>query len=318
MTTDVVTLIIGRNEGARLVRCLASVRAAGTPIVYVDSGSTDDSVAEARKAGAHVVELDMSRPFTAARARNAGLETLAADPPRYVQFLDGDCELERDWIATARAFLDDNDKVAAVSGRLRERFPEATIYNRLADAEWDTPVGQADACGGIVMMRHGALDGVGGFNPSLIAGEEPELCVRLRRQGWVIWRLDADMALHDIAMTRFSQWWRRSRRAGHAFAEGHRMHGAPPERMNADRVRRAVVWGLALPLACVVGAVFVSPWALLLALAWPVQIARLRRQGLDLTHAVFLTLGKLPEAQGILGYWLDRILARPARIIEYK
>ena len=58
-----------------------------------------------------------------------------------------------------------------------------------------------------VFMR--GLYGVGGFNPAVIAGEEPELCVRLRQAGWKIHRLDAEMTLHDAAMTSWRQWWKR-------------------------------------------------------------------------------------------------------------
>lgn len=64
--------VIGRNEGDRLRRCLNSVRAIADRVVYVDSGSIDDSVDMSRAQGVLVVELDMVTPFTAARARNAG------------------------------------------------------------------------------------------------------------------------------------------------------------------------------------------------------------------------------------------------------
>jgi len=65
-----------------------------------------------------------------------------------------------------------------------------------------------------------AFQAVGGFDPDIIAAEDDELCLRIRTQGWSIVRLDSDMATHDMAMTRFRQWWRRSVRTGHAYAEG--------------------------------------------------------------------------------------------------
>jgi glycosyltransferase involved in cell wall biosynthesis len=73
MTHDIAAIAIGRNEGERLVRCFASLQGRVGLIVYVDSGSTDGSVAAAQDSGAEVVALDLSVPFTAARARNAGL-----------------------------------------------------------------------------------------------------------------------------------------------------------------------------------------------------------------------------------------------------
>lgn len=314
---QVGAVAIGRNEGAHLVRCLASLTPVADRVVYVDSGSTDGSVEVARAAGAEVVELDLSVPFTAARARNEGLARLAeGDIPPFVQFVDGDCELQPGWIAAATAFLEDRPGVAVVCGRRRERHPEASLWNRLIDREWDTPVGEARACGGDALMRTAPLREVGGFDPRLIAGEEPELCVRLRAAGWRVWRLDAEMTLHDAGMTKVSQWWRRTARAGHAAAEGMAMHGGPPERHGADMTRRALLWGLALPLAAVLGT-FATPWALLLLLAYPAQILRLaRREGL--ARASFLTLGKIPEAQGALTYALRRLRGGPSRIIEYK
>jgi GT2 family glycosyltransferase len=314
---EVGAVAIGRNEGARLGRCLASLAPVVGRVVYVDSGSTDGSVAAARAAGAEVVELDPSRPFTAARARNEGLARLAEGGlPPLVQFVDGDCELQPGWISVAAAFLDAHPDVAVAGGRRREQHPEASLWNRLIDREWDTPVGEARACGGDALMRTAALGEVGGFDARLIAGEEPELCVRLRAAGWRVWRLDAEMTLHDAAMTRPGQWWRRSARAGHAAAEGAAMHGAPPERHGVDKTRRSLLWGLALPLAASLGA-FVTPWALLLLLAYPAQILRLsRREGW--VRATFLTLGKLPEAQGALTYAVRRLRGGPGRLIEYK
>lgn len=318
---SISAVVIGRNEGARLIACLDSLAAGDIGrVVYVDSGSDDGSQEAARARGAQVVLLDTSRPFTAARARNAGFEAvMRQDPaPAYVQFIDGDCLLDSGWIATARAFLEAHPDVAVVCGRRRERFPEASVYNRLIDREWDTPVGEARACGGDALMRSNALAAAGGYNPLLIAGEEPELCVRLRQAGWRVWRLDAEMTLHDAALTRLSQWWRRARRAGHAYAEGAALHGAPPEGHYVPQRRRAVLWGLALPLATLL-ALFISPWlALALLLLWPLQILRgWKRQG-DLAAALAMTFCKLPEAQGVLTYFWRRLTRAQSRLIEYK
>ena len=313
----VAAVLIGRNEGARLQAALASIPAGVAPVVYVDSGSTDGSVAAAGAAGARVVRLNIAQPFTAARARNEGFAALQADTTDYVQFIDGDCTLDPDWIATATAFLDANPVAAVACGRRRERFPEVSVYNRLCDAEWNTAIGPAGACGGDALMRASAFAAVGGFNGTLIAGEEPELCVRLRAAGWEIWRLDAEMTLHDAAMTRFGQWWKRTRRSGHAFAEGAALHGRPPERHCIRETRSALAWGLGLPAAVVLGTVLLSPWALLLSLAWPAQFLRLAPR-LGPTRAAFLMLGKTPEALGVVEYGWGRITGKRRGLIEYK
>lgn len=308
-------VVIGRNEGARLIACLASLRGQVARIVYVDSGSTDGSVDAARAAGAEVVALDMTQPFTAARARNAGWQQLSGDG--LVQFVDGDCTVRPDWIAQGAAYLAAHPDSAVVCGRRREMAPGASVYNRVIDMEWDTPVGAARACGGDALMRLDALRAVGGFDASLIAGEEPDLCLRLRAAGWGIWRLDAEMTLHDAALTRSGQWWQRSRRAGHAFAEGAARHGAPPERHWVAETRRALLWGAALPLAIVLGAVL-HPWALMLLLAYPAQLIRLARRSGDWGWAALTLLSKFAEAQGVLGYHLRRLSGRKRGLIEYK
>ena len=172
--------------------------------------------------GATVVKLDTSRPFNAARARNEGFATLTAQNRniRFVQFVDGDCELDGNWLATAVPFLSGRNDVGVVCGRRRERHPEKSVYNALCDLEWDTPIGEAAACGGDSLVRADAFKAVGGFDARLIAGEEPELCARLRQAGWKIWRLDAEMTCHDAAMTRFGQWWKRAVRSGYGYAQG--------------------------------------------------------------------------------------------------
>lgn len=309
---SVAAIVIGRNEGARLIACLDALEEVA-PVIYVDSGSTDGSVAAAQARGARVVTLDMQRPFTAARARNAGLAALP-DATEFVQFLDGDCVMQKGWVKAARAHLAAHSDTAVVCGRRREMHPQASVYNALIDAEWDTPVGQTLACGGDALMRVDAVRSVGGYRDDLIAGEEPELCVRLRRAGWHIWRLNAEMTAHDAQITRFPQWWRRSMRAGHAFAEGAALHGAAPERHWVAQTRRALLWGAVLPALLIPASMLVGLWVWLI---YPVQVARLARRG-GIAWAFFTVLGKFAEAFGALGYYWRRLRGGRIRLIEYK
>lgn len=310
---------IGRNEGERLRRCLASIPP-GQIVVYVDSGSTDGSVEAARAAGAHVVALDMARPFTAARARNEGWQALllVAQAVEYIQFVDGDCEFEPGWIDTATAFLDAHPNVAVVCGRRRERFPEASIYNRLCDAEWDTPVGEAATCGGDALIRAAALKAVGGYDGLLMAGEEPELCLRLRSAGWRIHRLDAPMTIHDAAMLRQRQWWLRARRCGYGYAQVWDVTRHRGEPLFARELARAVFWAGGLPLASLLLALAID-WrvALLAPLAWLAQIGRLAgRDGV--AGAALLVLEKFAELGGALAYARRRLGGVASHAITYK
>ncbi|MFK7753075.1 MAG: glycosyltransferase family 2 protein [Sedimentitalea sp.] len=311
-------VVIGRNEGDRLLACLASLAPQVRRIVYVDSGSSDGSADAARAFGAVVVNLDMTRPFTAARARNAGVAQLTVGDTDYVQFVDGDCSVVDGWIAQARAYLEATPNAAVVCGRRREEHPEHSRYNRFCDDEWNTPIGPALACGGDALMRLDAVVGVGGYREDLIAGEEPELCVRLRQSGWAIFRLDGEMTLHDAKILRFAQWWKRTKRAGHAFAEGADLHGAPPERHWVGETRRALIWGAGLPLGLGLLAVLV-PFGWLALAIYPLQVLRLaRRDGTGLVTALFSVLGKFAEAQGALQYYFSKVQGRKTRLMEYK
>jgi GT2 family glycosyltransferase len=255
----------------------------------------------ARSLGVEVVELDLARPFTAARARNAGFHQLLQNNAEltFVQFIDGDCELRESWLQAALRHLSEHSQVAVACGRRRERFPDATAYNRLCDLEWDTPVGETQACGGDFLVRADAFRQVDGFQEDLIAGEEPDLCFRLRKREWKIARLDEEMTLHDAAMTRIGQWWQRSKRSGYADMEASQRRGRYEPQLRR-RVWSNLLWSL--PPA----------WPL-----WPVLWARVyRRRGA--LYASHIVAGKLAHTAGILAYWSRRLYRRKPKLIEYK
>jgi len=215
--------------------------------------------------------------------------------------------------------------VGVVCGRRRERYPQASIYNLLCDCEWNTPVGEATACGGDAMMRVEAFEAAGRFNPSIIAGEEPELCVRVRQQGWKIWRLDAEMTLHDAAMLRFGQWWKRSLRAGHAYAEGAWRHGGKPERFWVRESLSIWFWGAAIPIIALGAAWGTGSRSLVLLLVYPLLVAKIYRseqQRLQpkqaFLYALFCVIGKFANLLGQLKFHFNRLSGRQNQLIEYK
>lgn len=315
-------IAIGRNEGERLARCLASL-AHIRPLIYVDSGSQDGSVALARAAGAHVVELSAQRPFTAARARQEGFEALEMlGLPDHVFFIDGDCEMAPGFDAAAVAALDGAPDLGLVTGWRSEIYPEASIYNALCDFEWHRPAGDIATCGGDMVVRVAAYRAVGGFNGQVIAAEDDEFCLRLGKAGWRLHRLPIAMSSHDAAMTRFGQWWRRAGRSGHGFAQVGDLH---PEFFRPER-RRVWFYGLLLPLLFMVGLLW-SGWlaagvAALYLLSYLRSLRGLARAGLaprKAAHqALFLSLSKFPNLIGMLTYFWRKIRASDMRIIEYK
>jgi len=327
-------VLIGRNEGQRLIRALDAARAASEALVYVDSGSDDQSVEAARARGADVIELDRGSPFTAARARNAGWRRLVERRPdaALVQFIDGDCELEPGWIARGASELAADPGLAAVCGRRRERHPQYSVFNRLIDLEWDTPIGEAESCGGDALMRVAALRAVGGFDDSAPSAEEPELCARLGRAGWRVRRIDSPMTVHDADLKRLGQWWRREVRTGYGGLNAKRAYGLTL----FDRpLRAARRWVLGWPAAVALLAGAGGAWAGVPgsvvggaagAALLPVAAARLAvgrwRRGLDartaVAYGVWTMLAKAPQALGQVLWWRDRWRGRGARLVEYK
>ena len=327
-------VVIGRNEGERLKVCLRSTVGACERTVYVDSGSTDGSVEAARALGAEVVNLDMAIPFSAARARNAGARRLLELDASIeaIQFIDGDCEMHRDWFGVAIAALDADPSIGMICGRLRERNVRASVYNRLCDVEWNRAPGRVQACGGLVMVRREVLERTGGYDERLVAGEDPELCIRAGAAGWGVLRLASDMAVHDAGMTRFGQWWKRMRRGGWGFAASAALHGSLTGGYKVGAVVSALVWGLAMPslmLAMLVASAW-WPWALWAMVLVVALYARLlvktfrwtRKAGVAkgdaAIYAVFCTLAKTAEGLGVLQYAMQRLRGRQGRLIEYK
>ena len=322
-------VVIGRNERERLKGCLRSLASRVDLVVYVDSGSTDGSVEHARSVGVEVIELDTSRPFSAARARNSGflgVRDLRADV-ELVQFVDGDCELIDGWLDRAVAVMGERAEVAVVCGRTKEANRSGSIYKRLCDMEFEHASGYVDSCGGIFLARAEALERIGGFDETIVAGEEPELCLRLRKSGWSILRLDDAMVWQDSGIERFRQWWKRSMRSGHAYAEAMDRHGPEGERFGVRESVSIWMWGLG-PL--ILGAGLAWPthyWSLLVLVLYPLQALRIamRRQRLQgnrigdaALYGTFVMLGKWAQMTGQVRYWSNRIRGRQGGLIEYK
>lgn len=327
-------VVIGRNEGERLRRCLNSV-ASVAACVYVDSGSTDGSVALARGLGVSVIQLTSPPRFTAARARNAGLRHLLAERPDlvFVQLVDGDCELQPVWLASGLKALQAESDLALVFGRRRERYPARSVYNALCDDEWNVPIGYAPVAGGDILCRVAALRAIGGYREDMIAGEDPDMALRLRAVGWRLRRIEVEMTLHDAAIFRFGQWWRRMERSGHAFAELAERHPTTRQPDWRHLCRSIVVWALVTPIGFV-SACAMAPLqgtgtlipAVMLLLLWPAKMARIaaakRRLGLDPHTAraagILMMIGKFPELQGLIRFYVNRLLGRRSHLIEYK
>lgn len=326
-SNNIGVVVIGRNEGDRLKRCLSSVLNQNDTIVYVDSGSSDTSVEYAKSQGIEVIQLDMTIPFSAGRARNEGFNHLVKKyhQLKYIQFIDGDCELQDGWLAFGIQFLEINSTCAVVAGRRKERFPEQSIYNLLCDIEWNTPIGKAEACGGDFLIRKCVFEEVEGFNPTVVAGEEPDLCYRLRKKNWSIFRLDHPMTLHDAAITRFSQWWKRCVRAGHAYAQGYALHANDGLGYCSKESLKIWFWALFFPAFILLLTLSINIAFLLLFLIYLVQFVKISLQmdkhlakiAQSTKYSIFIIIGRFPQLIGQLLFIKRKLSNDKFSIIEY-
>jgi glycosyltransferase involved in cell wall biosynthesis len=321
-------VIIGRNEGDRLASCLQSVDSirAEAELIYVDSASADGSSQVASDFGAQVIVLHGGIQ-TAARARNAGWQRALAP---YVLFLDGDTILNQGFPAAAFKVLESEPSIAAVWGHRRELYPEHSLYNRVLDLDWIYLAGITDYCGGDVVMRRSAIAEIEGYDPCLIAGEEPELCRRLRARGYRIMHIDFPMTRHDLNMMRFSQYWRRAERAGHAYAEiSDRFRGSADPIWLQESNRNLLSGGFWigwLPIALMLGALkslWIIPWLSLLLLlsarsAWKARYKAPGETMLLLLYGLHSHLQQIPILIGQLRYFLGRHAGEQRKQIEYK
>jgi cellulose synthase/poly-beta-1,6-N-acetylglucosamine synthase-like glycosyltransferase len=326
----VAVVVIGRNEGERLRACLSSVLAMDYPrdlldILYVDSASTDNSVALAQDIGVRTIVLN--GPTTAARARNAGWTQISAP---FVLFLDGDTLLDSNFVRNNLDRFDD-PSIAGVFGDRREMRTTDSIYNALFDLDWNTQPGFTLYFGGDALVRRDALVDVDGYDEHLIAGEEPEMCRRMRERGYRILHVAEPMTRHDLAMHHFDQYWRRSMRTGHAYAEISAIYRNTPDPLWSPESRRNTARGLfwlVAPAGCAVTSVARRSWLPIgLFAAGAVALgartalrasSKTRSPRLLLAYALHSHLQQVPILFGQLSFWLQRRRGRRSGIIEYK
>lgn len=324
-------VVIGRNEGERLRRCLDSVFAMQTAgfalqVIYVDSGSIDGSVRLAQAMGAEAIALQPERP-TAALGRNAGWRHAKG---ALVLFLDGDTILDPSFVVDSLAEFS-VPSVAVVWGHRREIHPERSLYNRVLDLDWIYRPGPARYCGGDALFRRATLAEVDGFDETLIAGEEPELCQRITALGYTIVHTDHAMTGHDLAITRWAQYWKRATRAGHAFAEVSQRSRAAGRTFWIDEAarnrRRALTLGMLALLALLASLLFHSLLPLVLAVGCIAALGlrsawKARWKSTDvaalLLYGLHSHLQQIPIFVGQMQYGWNRRKGKRALLFEYK
>jgi glycosyltransferase involved in cell wall biosynthesis len=332
MTCPIVSIvIIGRNEGQRLIDCLKSIKKNDfTPelleVIYVDSNSTDNSKEQAKLLGAAVFSVNSAQP-TAALARNIGWQNSKAP---YVLFLDGDTILDPSFLQKAVKEFSD-PKIAVVFGNRREINPKHTIYNRILDLDWIFPTGYTDFCGGDALIRRSVLLEINGYDPKLIAGEEPEMCRRIREKGYLVLHIDHAMTSHNLAMKTSKQYLLRAIRTGYAYAklsEKFKNTSIPLwKKESENNIIRGVFFISLTLLSIVLTITFQSFFVLIsftgLLIALTVRTAFKFRWKSDDYYTLFLYsfhshFQQIPILIGQVTYWREHFSGKRRNLIEYK
>ncbi len=323
-------VVIGRNEGDRLRTSLASVNQFGYPVAYVDSGSTDDSVNVAKNYATLVHELDRSSPFSAARARNEGFDVITSTYPglKYVQFVDGDCVVAPGWFEAGVNALSVDGGPSLVLGHRKELKPDFTIYNRLAAIEWNSPVGELTNFGcliGSFLVKVPVFKAMNGFKTNVIAGEDSELGVRMCLAGHKMHKIDYHMETHDANILKFSQWWNRAVRAGHAVGQRAHINGDTAVQDCVKERKSTIVWGIVMPIVAII-MLFIFPLVSLAILGlYGVMFVKVYRyakqQGMTHDDALIYTssivVGKVANGIGFLKFQMNA-MKKQYVLIEYK
>lgn len=320
---EIGIVVIGRNEGDRLRTSLDSALTTKYCVVYIDSGSKDLSVQISRAKNIPTVELQNTEPFTAARARNAGFKFLKELYPniKYVQFVDGDCQLIEGWIPYGVTYLKEHADIAIVTGDLHEMEAKESIYNNLCELEWRKDPGETLSCGGNFLIKSEVFQKLGGFKCKMIAAEEEEFCSRVRKEGWKICNLKHPMAIHNASMHHISEWFNRSIRTGYAFAQSLYENIEP----HTKEYYSTLFWGLLFPIAVLLSWYVYGPHALDLLFLYPLLAIKIywnkRKTWTEyesIIYSLFCVIGKFPNVIGLLKYHLDRIRGKFRGTIDYK
>jgi len=144
-----------------------------------------------------------------------------------VQFIDGDCELVSGWLTIAPSFLlsiQTSAQFAVVCESETLNFP---LYNWLCDQEWNTPTGEIEVAAALPCsaLRHSNKST--GFGRILLLVKIPNSIFGCENphENLAALKWDGDTRCR---MSRFNHWWRRSARAGYAYAQVSRLHASSP------------------------------------------------------------------------------------------
>ncbi|WP_460356566.1 mycofactocin biosynthesis glycosyltransferase MftF [Mycobacterium sp. ZZG] len=211
---DVTVVIPVRDNASGLIRLVAALR--GVRVVIVDDGSAvpvaESDFADMR---CEVRVLRHDRSKGPAAARNAGLAMCTTD---LVAFLDSDVVPRKGWLEALLGHFCD-PAVALVAPRIVALNQSDSVVARYEAVRSSLDLGLREAPvvpfgtvsyvpSAAIICRRSALLEVGGFDESLVSGEDVDLCWRLNEAGARLRYEPIAMVAHDHR-TELRKWFAR-------------------------------------------------------------------------------------------------------------
>ncbi|MCD4832937.1 MAG: glycosyltransferase [Bacteroidales bacterium] len=207
-------IIIGRNEGWKLTKCLKSVyktivvnALTDCEVIYVDSKSTDDSI-ERVKCFKETKIFQLTGKINAAIARNIGVKESRGD---VLFFIDGDMEINPEFLLLVYS-EESGLKYPFVSGQLKNfNYNE---QGKFLNNTWQyKQVLSGDryftTTGGIFLIERKLWNQEEGMDVRFKRGQDLEFALRLAKNGTKILRKKEIVANHStISYTHHSRMWK--------------------------------------------------------------------------------------------------------------
>lgn len=295
---DLSVVIKALNEEQHIERTLRAALAAteglAAEVILADSLSTDRTVDIARRFPVRVVQLQHAAERCCGVGAQLGYQHARG---RYVLVIDGDMEVEADWLRAAMARLDAEPRLAGVGGRVVDvNLDNIEFRARQKRSPPNMRPGTVDRLDGGGLYRREAIMSVGYLtHRSLHACEELELGLRLATAGWTLERLDS-VSIHHHGHT-VDMWTlvRRRWRSGYVNGAGELLAASLGQAwfwrtLQTLKLRLVVTgWCLTLLLLLGLGGLDRRAWWLAAVLAvWPPLMMVWRKRSIALgLYSVF-------------------------------
>lgn len=321
------------NEEERIAEAVESALKAlpdgKVEVIVADSGSTDRTTEIARSYPIRVVQIMPPAQPSCGLGPQLGFQ-YSTQP--YICLIDGDMILEPDFLPEALDYFDKHPDVGGVTGHVVDQILESLEFQRRAKRHSpEARTGDIDRMNGGGLYRRSAIEQAGYFSDRNLHGhEEFDAGVRLRTNGWKLYRLDRPFVQHfGYTMTAYKLLVRRWR-SKYLRGTGEVLRAAigRPHQKNLFReLPELRLWGTVYLwwLAIIASLIFVPGWPLAILVAAvivvvPFVVMSVRSRSIELGvyavvawifHAAALPLGFFQPRREPTDWIESKVLREP-------